>query len=479
MKKSLMKKLITLVCILLVAAMLSSGDFAYALMEYDEGELSLLQEGDFDIEISEIHSERALIQSAEEKIYQGLLSVSSSINIYSNRINTADVGALLSNVINDHPELFYVSSTYRTTNITGSSYVYNIIPYYSMDKSEIEEAREIFNEGVNKALSTVDSSMNDVQKALTIHDYMCDIAIYPELGNSYQYDKEIYHSAYGFFMDGNAVCAGYTLAYSYLMHELGIECEYVSSAGMQHAWNKVKINGNWYNVDITYDNFDMAEGLNTVGSMFHMFFLKSDSYFSGAQGIYHFDGKTYDSCIASSDDMDEYFWDDINSRIYVINGDYYYMNPDFQMQSAYLTKRALNGTETRIGSVYYSASTSGALQSYDSAGVIQGREYDDVLIRLAYLDGRFYISSSQSIYSQLLTGKKYEITKLSYYPNGLSVRENYIVYNIYGDSAEYVLDKESYFRNNITTPKGGYNNYPDINNDGYVNAKDYAVIIAG
>ena len=473
------EKLITLVCVLLVAAMLSSGDFAYAFMEYDEGELSLLQEGDFDIEISEIHSDRALIQSAEEKIYQGLLNLSSSINILSNRIPVSEVGALLSNVINDHPDLFYVSSTYRTTSISGYNYVYSIIPYYSMERSEIEEAREIFNEGVNKALSSVDSSMNDVQKALIIHDYMCDIAIYPELGKNYEYDLDIYHSAYGFFKDGNAVCAGYTLAYSYLMHELGIECEYVSSSGMQHAWNKVKLNGKWYNVDITYDNFDMANGQNTLGSMFHMFFLKSDSYFSGASGLYHFDGKTYDVCNASSTDMDEYFWDDINSRIYVLNGDYYYLNPDFQMQSARLTKRALNGAETKIGTDYYSASTSGTLQAYDSAGVIQGRDYEDVLIRLAYLDGRFYISSDMNIYSQLLNGEYYEIASLSYYPNGISVRDNNIVYNIYADFNEYTLDKETYFRNNITTPKGGYNNYPDINNDGCVNAKDYAQIIAG
>ena len=466
-----------LISILLIAAMLSSGDFAYAFMNYEEGELSLLQEGDFDIEISEKHSDGALFQSAEEKIYQGLSELSSSINIYTNRIPLSDAGALLSNVINDHPDLFYVSSSYRTSSLSGSSYVYNIIPYYTMSKAEIEDAREIFNSGVDNALSQVDSSMNDMQKALTIHDYMCDRAIYPVLGNNDEYDKDIYHSAYGFFLDGNIVCAGYTLAYSYIMHELGIECEYVSSAGMRHAWNKIKINGNWYNIDLTYDDLDFFSGLNTYGSMHHCFFLKSDSYFSGALGLYHYDGKTYDSASASSTDMDDYFWDDVNSRIYVLNGDYYYINPDFDDFSAYLTKRTVEGNETNIGKSYSSATLSATMQAYDSSGNIQGREYDVILIRLAYLDGRFYIASNKSLYSQLLNGKRYTITTLSYYPIGLSVRDNNIVYNLYADSDSYVFDKMEFFENNITTPKGKYNNYADINNDSFVNAKDYAMII--
>jgi len=468
------RKISLFVCILLVAAMLSSGDFAYAFMEYDEGEMSLLQEGDFDIEISEKHSDRALIQSVEEKIYQGLLNLSSSINISTNRIPLTDVDALLSNVINDNPDLFYVSSTYRTTNRIGSSYVYEIIPYYSMSKSDIEEAKKVFYSGVDKALSQVDSSMNDLQKALTIHDYICDIAAYPEdVENN---DDEKYHSAYGLFLDGNAVCAGYTLSYSYLMHELGIECEYVTSSPMQHAWNKVKINGNWYNLDITYDNLDYNAGLNTYGSMYHCFFMKSDSYFSSSLGLCHYGGKTYDSCSASSTDMDDYFWDEVTARIFCLNGDFYYMKPIDEYTAA-LTKRTLEGTESVVGSAYDSASVSGVLQAYDENGDTQGREYCDVLIRLAYLDGRFYISSGLRLYSQLLSGKRYKISDLSYYSTGISVRDNNIVYNLYGYTDSYTFNKAEFFRNNITTSKGGYNNYPDINNDGYVNAKDYAMIL--
>ena len=473
-----MKKLFFIILsILLVASMLCSPMLTYAFMDYEEGELSLLQEGDFEIEVSEKHSDSALIKSAEEKIYEGLLNVSSSINIYANRIPLTDAGALLSNVVNDNPDLFYVSSSYRVTNIVGSSYIYDIIPYYSMPMNEIEASKKVFNDGVARALKEVDSSMSDIQKALTIHDYICDRAIYPS--DYYSDDKEIYHSAYGFFYNDIAVCAGYTLTYSYLMHQLGIECEYVTSSAMQHAWNKVKLGGNWYNIDITYDNNDFDYDYNTAGRISHYFFMKSDAYFSGEQGIYHKDGKTYDTCNADSTDFDNYFWHDVGSRIYVIDGSYYYLSPDFDNYSAALTRRDESGNEVKIGGDYNAAVYNYSTGRYDEQDKC---DYwipaQDIFIRLTYLDGRFYISSDKIIYSQLLNGKRYGICSNTQYIVGFAEREGELIYNLYGDNAhQYGLDKLEYFNNNITTSRGGYNNYPDINNDGYVNAKDYAYII--
>lgn len=471
------KRLCLILSILIIAAMLCSGDFAYAFMEYDEGDLSLLQEGDFDIEISEKHGDNASILSVRDKIYKSLLNVDSSINVFAYRVPLEDVGAVLSDVINDNPDLFYVSSSYRTTNISGYTYAYSIIPYYSMAKDEIESAKEVFNQGVAKALSAVDSSMSDLQKALTIHDYICDRAIYP--ADYETNDKDIYHSAYGFFYDEIAVCAGYTLSFSYLMHQLGIECEYVTSSAMQHAWNKIKLGENWYNVDITYDNNDFQYDYNTAGRISHRFFMKSDEFFSGEQGIYHKDGKTADICNADSNDLDDEFWHEVGSRIYVVDGNYYYLSPDFDNYTAVLIKRDLSGNEEQIGDNYFAPVYSSSIGRHDAQ---ENCDYwipvQDVFIRLTYLDGRFYITAEKDIYSQLLNGKRFSIVSADNYIVGCAEREGELIYNLYGDNAQYTLDKLQYFRDNITTSQGGYNNYPDVNNDGYVNAKDYAQIIS-
>ena len=247
------KKASVFISFLLVAAMLWSPFFAFAVTRSEEGEMPLLQEGDFELETTEKFSDNALgdtrIEIINNTIHNALLDVSEQIYVKQYFIPINDVGAILSNIINDNPDLFYVSSTYRVRYTSGSNYATYIIPYYSMTKDEIEDAKEIYYSGVQEALSVVDDSMSDMQKALVIHDYICDLAAYPDITNNE--NKEIYHSAYGFFYDYNIVCAGYTLVYSYLMHELGIECEYVTSSGMEHAWNKIKINGKWYNADLT------------------------------------------------------------------------------------------------------------------------------------------------------------------------------------------------------------------------------------
>ena len=242
-------------------------------------------------------------------------------------LSVDEFDAYYSNIINDNPDLFFVSSSYRYY-YNQSNKVTAVVPQYAMEQAEVEEAMEIFNAGAAKALREVDSSMTDLQKALTIHDYICSYAVYPQIYNedgSYNssLDLDIYHSAYGFFKDYNAVCAGYTLTFSYLMHQLGIDCEYVASGDMEHAWNKIKIGGNWYNIDITYDNADFVDAENTYGLAYHDCFLKSDTYFNSESGLCHYNYLAYDEADATDTTYDSYFWDDVDSRVYTVNGDYY------------------------------------------------------------------------------------------------------------------------------------------------------------
>ncbi|MCD7841082.1 MAG: S-layer homology domain-containing protein [Lachnospiraceae bacterium] len=66
------------------------------------------------------------------------------------------------------------------------------------------------------------------------------------------------HSVFGFFQNGEIVCDGYSAVFLYVMLRAGIPCVEVtgSTAGadgkINHAWNKVKIDGAWYNIDICW-----------------------------------------------------------------------------------------------------------------------------------------------------------------------------------------------------------------------------------
>ena len=69
------------------------------------------------------------------------------------------------------------------------------------------------------------------------------------------------------------------------------------------------------------------------------------------------------------------------------------------------------------------------------------------------------------------------VALFSNYPVGLSYDGVNIVYQIYGEYTQNTLDKAEYFNNYISTQNNAdYNNYPDVNYDNFVNAKDFSII---
>ena len=478
------KTIIRIIAAIGIAALIVTPLLAFGYEREGEGEAHLLQEGDYSLASSSSNNRLlATAASAESTIYEGLLAVQDEIPLSQYNISVDDIELVYSNVINDHPDLFYVSSSLQFY-YNSLNNVSRLLPSYAMEKAEIEAAKEVFNKGVEKALSKVDSSMNNLQKALTVHDYICSNACYPTLEdeNGNNLDEEIYHSAYGFFKNRTVVCAGYTLAYSYLLNSLGIPCEYVASDPMVHAWNKVYIDGSWYNADLTFDDSDDSSDETTYGSVRHAYFLKSDAYFTSSENIArHFGGRTFDSCTADSTAFDNAFWNDVTSCIFTVNGDFYYIDPPSASSAyVYLKKRTPAGNETNVCTGFRAATLSYTGGFYDENDELQHYTYSDSLARLAYLDGRFYVAYLKDLAAVTLDGTKYAVCSISNYPTGLAANDKgNLIYHMYNDNNTlYELDKEEYFHNHLTGVKGvNYNVYPDINLDGVINGKDYGRIL--
>lgn len=147
------------------------------------------------------------------------------------------------------------------------------------------EIRSVFTEMVYEK---VDSWIGEIQDQTTAfeqekkaHDIVC--------ANIEYVDGTFDQSAYSAIIEGESVCAGYSKMFSILMNGAGIDT--VCVTGSNHAWNKVNLNGTWYNVDTTWDDSDEYIG--------YSFFNKSDStIYSG-----HVQHTWYDGLapIASSD----------------------------------------------------------------------------------------------------------------------------------------------------------------------------------
>lgn len=88
----------------------------------------------------------------------------------------------------------------------------------------------------------ITNEMSQYDKCVTIANYLCEHLEYGEGPGEG-------HLALKY---GKTACGGYASAFQNICLALGIKCEYISSAEMVHAWNKVYIDGTTYYVDVTW-----------------------------------------------------------------------------------------------------------------------------------------------------------------------------------------------------------------------------------
>lgn len=119
-------------------------------------------------------------------------------------------------------------------------------------KSENEITKTELAQAALSALSCVDKDMNDFEKAYKIHDYLILNTAYDEKNYDRNTIPSVDYTAEGILVNHTGVCEGYAKAYQALMVMLGIPT--ITVTGDNHMWNMVKLGGNWYHVDVTWDD---------------------------------------------------------------------------------------------------------------------------------------------------------------------------------------------------------------------------------
>ena len=132
---------------------------------------------------------------------------------------------------------------------------HNYLPTFPAENTKAEafyeEAKDILRRIIN-------DDMTDYEKTLAIFEYLVDVVEYDY--DSFNAIDETDANNVCYFLEGvfeynRAVCDGKSKAFVLLCRMEGIEClrDYGDSpdGGAGHAWNYVKIDGNWYMVDTT------------------------------------------------------------------------------------------------------------------------------------------------------------------------------------------------------------------------------------
>lgn len=146
----------------------------------------------------------------------------------------------------DHPEFFWLAGGYQHG---ASGTKGRVIPFYTMSEEEAAVAQKAFDAAAEVLLEGIDpEEMTELEMELAIHDRLVEAVTYEETDQS--------HNAYGAMVDGTAVCEGYTEAFQYLLAQVGIQSHKAvgRANGGPHAWNLVRIDGDYYYTDVTWDD---------------------------------------------------------------------------------------------------------------------------------------------------------------------------------------------------------------------------------
>ena len=137
-------------------------------------------------------------------------------------------------------------------------------------RAVLESAQEVIDANIRDGMSAY-------QQELAIHDWMVAWASYDHNTLSHIPGEEggsDSDNPYGFLVGKRGICLGYASTFQLFMDLLDIPCRTVNGTAhagtADHAWNLVRLDGEWYGVDVTWD--DPTTHMKVTRETAHRFF---------------------------------------------------------------------------------------------------------------------------------------------------------------------------------------------------------------
>ena len=164
-------------------------------------------------------------------------------------LDEADVDRIFQCVLSDHPELFYVEG-YSYTKYTRGDRLTSIefSGTYNMDVDTAAVRSEEILAAAEQILAGIDGNAGEYEKVKYVYDTIIR-------NTDYDMNAPDNQNIYSVFIHHASVCQGYAKAAQYLLNRLGVECTLVLGlveTGEGHAWNLVKVDGEYYYMDATW-----------------------------------------------------------------------------------------------------------------------------------------------------------------------------------------------------------------------------------
>lgn len=202
--------------------------------------------------------------------------------------DSENIVAALSEACTQNPLMGVMDTAYYDydTETLEISYVMDKKDMQNMQKASLEKAKEIVS-------SIIKDDMTDFEKEEAINQYLCENVTYNEKIFDYiKEDGSIDESAvtdfvnsftpYGALVENMGVCESYSEAFLLLAKEAGLEAIIVTGSleGVNHEWNRVKLEDSWYSLDVTNNDSDVIpNGYFNLSDEDAANYLKEDNTF--------------------------------------------------------------------------------------------------------------------------------------------------------------------------------------------------------
>lgn len=245
-----------------------------------------------EIEFFVLSSGEDHIGEVVEDMYLANTTLANAVDKLEREIDVKGCGITKDNIfdvyksfVENYPEFFYITTGCSYTYSQNSGEIINVYPKYITSTSDnydnesqeeidrqneiIKQMRAEFDANIQQLMSCITPEMSDIDKLLALHDALaCHTAYSKEYIGDY---KNSIYTAYGTIVERRGVCQSYSMAYKLLTKLAGIEDVCIVGNEL-HGWNMVNLDGQWYHIDVTFD--DPANDI--YGRVNHNYFLISD-----------------------------------------------------------------------------------------------------------------------------------------------------------------------------------------------------------
>ena len=168
-------------------------------------------------------------------------------------------------------QLAYTQVSGVGLELNSDTLIFDVLYTYRFTLTEANRMNRAAEEAAKQIMEGISPGMDDYEKLKYFHDYLV-LNCVPSTDDPYA------DTIYGALVRGKALCEGYTKAFSYLCNLAGIENVIVTGVtDVPHMWNMVKLGGNWYHVDVTWDDSSDKLHEDYPDIILYQYFMVTDS----------------------------------------------------------------------------------------------------------------------------------------------------------------------------------------------------------